>query len=925
MPRRWGHPLRMGWGWPFGSRKGATEEPKAPAPEEPDEAQGGALGWWFASHEPRAFERTAEAPDVGRRGLHAASGPLAALAYAKSNVLCRVRLTGTVVQLDDQRAATEREVLWAIDAREPLAALVRGWIEQALAAAGEPGELGDVPHHRDRAAEARERAIAADRKTRDARWVIDEGAGRRDPDARAKAEGTLAGATRAWAEARMAASAHEGAAALGDGSELRRIARAVDHVVRGLAALEPERAEDEAMAHARAELEAEAARALAKVERIPVAPEEPEPVVEETPTRAPAVSAPLRSAPAWPWSARAEAAAKGTLLTIPPRPIDEGPTGRQILDRICLRHSIDAGGEMITAYPLAFLDRAPFKIAFAVLAHCRSSEDASSLLAAFDGDPLVREARVGVVAAWGSEVELAAGHVLTSSLLTLGDVFWGDTSFDLTPVDPGDEETRLRAELAMCAGVRAAAWAVPPGMMKAPLLVIWWAGPRTGIAPMLARVAASANIADFLVVTGERPWQSLASESYVVTGMAAKRLEGMLADGCAKLVQDPMFDRRFGLARPHEVRDTLQNLPSRWSPSEPLSEIASEYESLGVESLHPLLLDFAAFGVEVARPWLVAVVGPGANIEALQQLTEQAQVGGNFRCFYVTRNYVPGCALTGPLIVSSSQDAALRSAVVRALEQPSILDDPVDLTGDALWVALSATLHGACHDAVAAGRLRSTQALEVRSEVVAVWWNTEAAMKAQRETLSTLLPRVGWLHLWGPDPTGALLVKSFSMDLGATRALRGWTTDSLAPALEIALRGSGLVYLSPSVEPKLAVTEGATSADTKAPPSQVPAWTSSLATAIERSVIRDHPECPKCNMIYDLPPGTLLSSTRCGVCGSRGLLGDLGPPRGGPPDGPQVRCPGCSARFRAWRGSRHVRCPACAQAVAPIPDDDPET
>jgi hypothetical protein len=49
-------------------------------------------------------------------GLHASVNPLDALSYAPGFLLCRVRLSGQILEGNDKACATERTVLWRADA-----------------------------------------------------------------------------------------------------------------------------------------------------------------------------------------------------------------------------------------------------------------------------------------------------------------------------------------------------------------------------------------------------------------------------------------------------------------------------------------------------------------------------------------------------------------------------------------------------------------------------------------------------------------------------------------------------------------------------------------------------------------------------------------------------------------------------------------
>lgn len=211
-----------------------------------------------------------EAPPVpGRSGLHASRSILDALPYAKSTTLCRVRLSGRIVEVEGQLAATERVVLASLDAREPLRELTQKWIARSLSSAGvEPSTL---EAHREGARAERARVIALEGEIRDAEWSIAEGAGRRSAEARAVAEGKIGGAKRALAEARSRAFTHEAAISLADGT-IRGLVQAIDLVTRGIAVAEGGDRE-EVIEKVRAELDRETSRAL--LERLPPADSRP--------------------------------------------------------------------------------------------------------------------------------------------------------------------------------------------------------------------------------------------------------------------------------------------------------------------------------------------------------------------------------------------------------------------------------------------------------------------------------------------------------------------------------------------------------------------------------------------------------------------------------------------------------------------------
>jgi hypothetical protein len=71
-------------------------------------------------------------------GYHASARALDALAYAPGAVICRVRLSGTVIESGDKHVASSREVLWMADATETLHLFACDEAERAVALVGNP-------------------------------------------------------------------------------------------------------------------------------------------------------------------------------------------------------------------------------------------------------------------------------------------------------------------------------------------------------------------------------------------------------------------------------------------------------------------------------------------------------------------------------------------------------------------------------------------------------------------------------------------------------------------------------------------------------------------------------------------------------------------------------------------------------------------
>lgn len=80
--------------------------------------------------------------------------------------------------------------------------------------------------------------------------------------------------------------------------------------------------------------------------------------------------------------------------------------------------------------------------------------------------------------------------------------------------------------------------------------------------------------------------------------------------------------------------------------------------------------------------------------------------------------------------------------------------------------------------------------------------------------------------------------------------------------------------------------------------------------------------CAICNSEFELPEGTPILQTLCGCC--RQKLIPHTPERSRLPGKTSVpgRCPHCSRYLVRRNLHRHVRCPACATAVSPIPEGE---
>ena len=102
------------------------------------------IGWWWCTSERTLPHGDGREIKIGERltvtgkiipcqnGLHASRRALDALQYAPGEIVCRVRLSGTIVEEQDKAAASERTVLAMADAGNLLHEFACWCAEQAL-------------------------------------------------------------------------------------------------------------------------------------------------------------------------------------------------------------------------------------------------------------------------------------------------------------------------------------------------------------------------------------------------------------------------------------------------------------------------------------------------------------------------------------------------------------------------------------------------------------------------------------------------------------------------------------------------------------------------------------------------------------------------------------------------------------------------
>lgn len=149
-----------------------------------------------------------------RHGLHASARAIDALRYAPGDMVCRVRLSGEILTDEDKLCASERTVLWMVDATTTLHEFACWCAEQALE---QERAAGREPDPRSWAAIKTKRAwlrgecddatlVAARAAAADAAWAAAWAAAEAAARAAARAAAWAAAAA-AWAAAAAARAA----------------------------------------------------------------------------------------------------------------------------------------------------------------------------------------------------------------------------------------------------------------------------------------------------------------------------------------------------------------------------------------------------------------------------------------------------------------------------------------------------------------------------------------------------------------------------------------------------------------------------------------------------------------------------------------------------------------------------------------------
>ncbi len=905
--------------WPAWLRRGEPPPPEVDEELDPppavhaDEprAEEGVLGWWFAGgpyaggdDPPVGTTQTeAAAPEPGRRGLHASPSVIAALAHAHTGRLHRVRLGGTIAAAGDQLAATSRTILASADASAPLRALALRWIDRALAEAMEEAGLRDAAEHRRRAQVARERALEAEQRLRDAEWVLEEGAGRAGGAARARALGEREGARRAVEEARAAAYAHEAAAHLAEGADIRATSRAVELVIEALAAVE--RGPDP-HASVRARLDREIEEALA---------------------------ASLRAARA---AARSARSASDVVEPVPSP--HRGQALLHAIERALAPHTGARG-----VHPLALDHLAHAQVSLAL--RCDSRATAERAVAAIDESAELGVLRVRAIAEWGSLPRAIVSRALAQELggderLGPGALAAVRHALDHPALDRG-RDALLRAWLVREPEVAGAAW------LPGDVLSIRVDGSVDRARELLARLASHypGACASVAVSATQRAW--------LVTDPAL-HVDGALDD--AEREAPLVYTRSCGLSDPVRVVDTRPPPKVFVARDVPRRQQAEPGASRPVVAATPESPPAPDLGVAHAVSWVDAVrslcAGSCAGGCEAWALGGDDELSAHFRLHRLL-----------PVVVVCNTEEEVRPLVRRADASDDLDRFCIGVVVRPVWY----THRSARADIGLDDRLRKIlgakqvrRLLELARDrrtqpfVVPLPSEREQRNMELRWHLARLeaVEAASWIYgRFAESDVLAVLVRDASSTLEVEREIvRRYPEITLA---QVVRSEDGLI----SYERMWTGTRGGrtSEADLAALRADVPhaladpdvyarAWMLASPDALRDAlpdVARRRPgetarstsfttsnaRCPRCGIDFWLPVGTPLDQTRCGLCGNSCLVPEglqLASPVVSPRTYCSYRCPSCGETSHAalTDAALHVRCAHCKAAVLPVPAED---
>lgn len=850
------------------------------------------MGFWL-THGPVArgeVHRFDGTPIPGRAGLHARARLLDALPLGKGDWLCRVELGGTVVRADGQLAATLRRVHFARPVGDALAPAVRAAIERAL---GEP--LQARAEHHAAAERARDRVLEASGRARDARWVLEHG--RVEGLGRARAEGELAGAECAAAEARSVAELHEAAVALLDDEVLSGVVRAVEHLVAANAALVP----DARAAEVRVRLDEALTRVILATAPADLAPldeggldagapagEEqavapPRAIAEGTARRGPAPSvASVASRPS----------ARGWLeLPAPLEPI--GPPATEILARLFA--TLD-GVEPLDVHALVASPERDGRAA--LLLRAADEAAARALLARLEQDDVLASAPLDFVAAWDPAAGDATWYVVGARARALASSDPFSRSAVLldaltTPAADVRELTAQGLELMLSWGVVRAG--VCPGRAEQPDVLALEVEDEASLRVALGRLARA----------GVGPVVARASDSDEHWG-APELGWGEGDEGTVDAALARAWYRR------------TQPIPPAARPApEPLELDASEVRAAPLALLEAAFagfsgaihyVDTSSEGSRVAAAIAVRCDSE-ADLTALAAFA-RSELARRWRVGAV--GIGPRASLAGwrrvPMVVphehgGESRRRALAAAALDAQRTPSLRGAVEPLADDALRFCLHAFLR-------CAPEIERARWLTPIPALAACVTSMDAVERLEKH-LFRRFPEIAWLAVVDTPTAAEAMV--FARE---GHPLLAWPSGAIDDVIA-SLVGNTVVRraVTPMRVPEPSWVERSPS---PTGPRVAKAWTSALATAIERGFSVGL-RCPRCALAYDLPAEVPLERTRCAVCQNLGLVGT---PRTSPSTVTrEVRCPSCAHPFLASALHAHARCDACGLAVVPVARD----